>query len=245
MADENESARHRPAEKRNEGRRRRRRGPKPVEATEAEGVVPMTDNASDAVESESPVTAEAEAPTAGSPVPDSSTQDSDATVAQAPDMSEAPIEPESEAISTLAPTVALDAEAQTEDAAEPASEPMVSEAVIDSTPTVAAVETVPDPEPAPSNTDGLTATGRAVNDPRVEPKPVGEVTVMTLRAALFGEQEAPPVSVVDRNVPRASNDPRGPKPGLSLAGTPSSAERNEVDTQDAAPEVQDASASQG
>lgn len=247
VAAESESARHRPAEKRNEGRRRRRRGPKPVEAPEAEGVVSMTDNASesDAVESESPVTAEAETPTAGSPVLDSSTQDSDATVAQAPDMSEAQIEPESEAISTLAPTIVPDAEAQTEDAAEPASEPMVSEAVTDSTPAVAAVETVPDAEPVPSNTDGLTATGRAVNDPRVEPKPVGEVTVMTLRAALFGEQEAPPVSVVDRNVPRASNDPRGPKPGLSLAGTPSSAERNEVDTQDAAPEVQDASASQG
>ena len=54
---------------------------------------------------------------------------------------------------------------------------------------------------------------------------MGDVNVMTLREALFREQQAPPVSVVDRNVPRASNDPRGPKPGLSLAAKPTEAPR--------------------
>ena len=93
---------------------------------------------------------------------------------------------------------------------------------------------------------GLTETGRAVNDPRVEPKPVGDVNVMTLREALFREQQAPPVSVVDRNVPRASNDPRGPKPGLSLAAKPTEARHPESDaSHDPVETAQDANLKQG
>jgi len=68
---------------------------------------------------------------------------------------------------------------------------------------------------------GLTSEGRAVNDPRVDPKPVAEVAVVTERGELFTTQEAPPVSVIHRNAPRASNDPRGPKAtGTDTPGAP-------------------------
>ena len=79
--------------------------------------------------------------------------------------------------------------------------------VSESTPNVALPQT---------DRSGLTDTGRAVNDPRVEPRPVGELNVVTLRTALFNDQEAPALSVMARDVPRASNDPRGPKEGESV-----------------------------
>jgi ribonuclease E len=61
------------------------------------------------------------------------------------------------------------------------------------------------------DTSGLTAEGRAVNDPRILPKPVTDTAVQTELTQLFTASEAPPVSVVPQNIPRASNDPRGPK----------------------------------
>ena len=114
----------------------------------------------------------------------------------------------------------------------------------------ASVEVQPAPveevETVVTDRSGLTETGRAVNDPRVEPKPVGDVNVMTLREALFREQQAQPVSVVDRNVPRASNDPRGPKAGLSLAAKPTEARHPESDaSHDPVEAAQDANLKQG
>ena len=58
---------------------------------------------------------------------------------------------------------------------------------------------------------GLTEAGRAVNDPRVAPKPVTETSVNTELGELFATPEAPPVMVVQQDVARASNDPRGPR----------------------------------
>jgi len=58
---------------------------------------------------------------------------------------------------------------------------------------------------------GVTDAGRAVNDPRIAPKPVEETSVSTEMAELFATPEAPPVTVVQQDVPRASNDPRGPR----------------------------------
>ena len=71
----------------------------------------------------------------------------------------------------------------------------------------------PEPEPtAPVDPAGLSADGRALNDPRVAPSPVGDVPVETARMALFAEAPAPPaVAAPDRRVSRASNDPRGPR----------------------------------
>ncbi|MEE4278167.1 MAG: ribonuclease E [Halieaceae bacterium] len=58
---------------------------------------------------------------------------------------------------------------------------------------------------------GLTSEGRAVNDPRVSPAPVGEVIIETARMTLFSEAPAPAVPPPQRNLARASNDPRGPR----------------------------------
>jgi ribonuclease E len=60
---------------------------------------------------------------------------------------------------------------------------------------------------------GLDSSGRAVNDPRVAAKPILTVEVHTTLSTLFSGHEAPPVSIVARNIPRASNDPRGPRSG--------------------------------
>ncbi|GAB5414330.1 MAG: ribonuclease E [Congregibacter sp.] len=58
---------------------------------------------------------------------------------------------------------------------------------------------------------GLTADGRATNDPRVAPSPISEVKIATATMTLFSETEMPAVAAPERNVPRASNDPRGPR----------------------------------
>jgi ribonuclease E len=63
---------------------------------------------------------------------------------------------------------------------------------------------------------GITAAGRAVNDPRISPKPITETPVTTEQGQLFWQPEAPPVTVVERDVQRASNDPRGPRATGSL-----------------------------
>jgi len=68
-----------------------------------------------------------------------------------------------------------------------------------------------DVQPAAENPAGLTADGRAGNDPRVAPSPVQDVHIDTGRITLFAEEAAPPVAAPDRNMSRASNDPRGPK----------------------------------
>jgi ribonuclease E len=76
-------------------------------------------------------------------------------------------------------------------------------------------EAVPEPEVLPEivgSTDGITAEGRACNDPRVDAHPVGVLEITTSHLTLFSEKVAPPVQPSDRIVPRASNDPRGPKP---------------------------------
>ncbi|MCB1695858.1 MAG: ribonuclease E [Pseudomonadales bacterium] len=57
---------------------------------------------------------------------------------------------------------------------------------------------------------GLTEQGRAINDPRVEPRPVGVVEIVTAHPPLFGNVVAPPVVPSGKIVARASNDPRGP-----------------------------------
>ncbi len=63
---------------------------------------------------------------------------------------------------------------------------------------------------AAPKTTGITATGRAINDPRVQARPVGLVEITTARRPLFGDFVAPPVVPKERVVQRAGNDPRGP-----------------------------------
>jgi len=64
---------------------------------------------------------------------------------------------------------------------------------------------------------GITAEGRAINDPRIAPSPVGVVEITTTHPALFGDHVAPPVEPSGRIAPRAINDPRGQLPEPSLA----------------------------
>ena len=116
--------------------------------------------------------------------------------------------------------LSIDAHADTTDEPETALEAALEVALeAPATPPQAAPEMpVSSTAPAASSPEvsvdlsGLTTEGRAVNDPRVDPKPVAEVAVVTERGELFTTQEAPPVTVIHRNAPRASNDPRGPKP---------------------------------
>ncbi len=68
-----------------------------------------------------------------------------------------------------------------------------------------------------SSTTGMTLDGRACNDPRVDARPVAKVEIITSHGRLFSENVAPPAKPIDRIVPRASNDPRGPKPEAVMA----------------------------
>ena len=64
---------------------------------------------------------------------------------------------------------------------------------------------------------GITADGRAINDPRIAPCPVGVVEITTTHPVLFRDHVAPPVRPSGRIAPRAVNDPRGPLPEAPLA----------------------------
>ena len=89
-------------------------------------------------------------------------------------------------------------------------------------PAPAVVEAAPQPEPVtavqeevlvePTSTDGITADGRACNDPRSEAKPVGVVEITTTHPTLFDDSVAPPVAPSGHVAARSSNDPRGPLP---------------------------------
>tara|TARA_R110000787_G_scaffold54083_3_gene126107 strand:- start:48 stop:401 length:354 start_codon:yes stop_codon:yes gene_type:complete len=76
-----------------------------------------------------------------------------------------------------------------------------------------AAETAAASAPAASKPQGITADGRAANDPRVAPRPVAQVEIATDHPILFREQQYPPVQGGGGNAPRASNDPRGPRSG--------------------------------
>jgi ribonuclease E len=65
--------------------------------------------------------------------------------------------------------------------------------------------------------DGLSANGRACNDPRVEARPVELVEITTSYTPLFSAVMAPPAQPGTRILPRASNDPRGPRPDTVIA----------------------------
>jgi ribonuclease E len=226
-----ESARHRPSDKRSEGRRRRQRGPKlatPEDNVSAD--VAAVKNEIDETEApaEAPANALADTP---SPALSSVTDQID-LLGQAANSVNATEEP-----SEVAATVDAQSSAEITEAVSP-------------DPTLQPVEAAPEPQAIPGDIaevkseevaaeaaqpmqeidrSGVTPAGRAVNDPRVAPRPIGEVDVETLRQALFLEQEAPPVSIVSRDIPRASNDPRGPKPGLSFTAPKSSLEASAKD----------------
>ena len=58
---------------------------------------------------------------------------------------------------------------------------------------------------------GITADGRAINDPRVDARPVGKIKVQTAIASVFGAEAFPDAPHFASAAPRAANDPRGPR----------------------------------
>jgi ribonuclease E len=61
------------------------------------------------------------------------------------------------------------------------------------------------------DTSGITADGRAINDPRVEARPIGDVAVQTAIGSVFGDEAFPDALHFVNEAPRAANDPRGPR----------------------------------
>jgi ribonuclease E len=119
----------------------------------------------------------------------------------------------SETIAEPEPAISDDDESDV-DTAEPSQQAMQFAEDSSAEPTVEAVPEVPaESESAASvesiDTNALTADGRAVNDPRVTPAPVDALQIATGALTLFSEGSAPAVEAPDRNVARASNDPRG------------------------------------
>lgn len=115
---------------------------------------------------------------------------------------------EAEADSAVSPDAAV-SPAPAEPAPTPTEEPAA--AVAEST----VAESVKELEAA--STAGMTAGGRALNDPREAPRPVDVVEITTTHPTLFSDEVAPPAESSGRSVPRASNDPRGPLLEADLA----------------------------
>ena len=236
--DTSESARHRPSDKRSEGRRRRQRGPK-LATPEDTASADVAEVRNEAVETEAPAEAAANAVAeAPSQALGSVTDQIDLLGEAANNVSE------TEVPSEVAPTEDAQSTAEIAETVSPEPTPQPVEAASEP-PTIAGASAEVKPEEVASEAaqsmqeidrSGVTPAGRAVNDPRVEPRPIGDVNVETLRQALFLEQEAPPVSIVSRDIPRASNDPRGPKAGLSFTAPKDSPEAPSED--DALPDVQ-------
>jgi ribonuclease E len=195
-----DSHRRRPADKRNEGRRRRQRQTVESEVAATE----VTESAAEPASAEAPAAA---VTTAAPPVEVASSEALSAAFAE-PEAETAAaevVEATSEAGIEDAPGMKTD-ETPVLDQAEPAAtqEPVVATATAEAT-----VQEAPEQEV--NSTAGVTEAGRAVNDPRVAPKPVTETSVSTEMRELFANPEAPSVTVVQQDVPRASNDPRGPR----------------------------------
>ena len=58
---------------------------------------------------------------------------------------------------------------------------------------------------------GITAEGRAINDPRIDARPVGKIKVQTAIGSVFGAEAFPDAQHFASAAPRAANDPRGPR----------------------------------
>ena len=199
-----ENHRRRPADKRNEGRRRRqRRNVEAETASEIEAktvsVAPTLERESVDADTVSVAVASSEALTAAFTSETAEVRD-----AQTPEAESVPEAGSAEAETAESPRNPVEI-----DASSTATESGITQAE----PTTAASETPMEKIPAElevsADTSGLTGNGRAINDPRVAPKPVTETAVTTEQGLLFWQREAPPLMVIERDVPRASNDPRG------------------------------------
>ena len=99
--------------------------------------------------------------------------------------------------------------AQTTDAstAESGEEP----AEVNETVEIEAVNTGSNQAKNQHDMSGITAEGRAINDPRVNARPVGKIKVQTAIGSVFGAEAFPAAQHFASAAPRAANDPRGPR----------------------------------
>jgi ribonuclease E len=220
---EHDKPRKRPSNvKRGEPQRRRRnRGPKPtsegtatVEATETD---PTTAVVPGFPEPELTVTAEPEV------AEDTNTAASEQASSSSPDPISTDITRASAALSTASsddgwesvPTDA-DAKSTAEVAVAPTAAPVeisVETPVATPVASVATPAPVVEPVATPSvtSTDGVSADGRACNDPRSDARPVNDLEISTSHMTLFSDNISPPAEPSDRIARRSSNDPRGPR----------------------------------
>ena len=213
VADTDSAPRRRPADKRQDNRRRRQRQAVTTEEAETPAVTDI-ESADAPAANDAPVTdvnvASSEALSAAfSSEGQEDIADESQDEASAPQAVETPSEPAAYSASAESSATADAQQIEKASAAETPVPARAPEVVVTTTGanTVDAVETAVEEV----DTSGLTAEGRAINDPRILPKPVTDTAVQTELTQLFDAPEAPPVSVVSQNIPRASNDPRGPK----------------------------------
>ena len=213
--DSGDKPRKRPNDMKRGQPQRRRRNRRPDTETAVTAQASTTENTVEALETavETPVVEAVSTAVAGvSVVPTAQTPESAST--EIVSEKALPADEEAQAVSDIAEVT------QTEDAAavaEVTEVPEVAEvAEVAEEETPAPVE----PEPVPAaqeeaieeagSTNGITADGRACNDPRVNAQPVSVVEITTTHPVLFGDSPALPVTPSGHTVPRASNDPRGP-----------------------------------
>ena len=187
-ADENTEPRHRPADKRSEGRRRRRRGPKTNGAVaEQTASETSSDGAAAAISAETLVAA-ADNNAAGS--------EGDSAEIFATIQSASVTVVSDDARSAEPTTAAVASESSDIDSSTRKSEPVIADSHT-------ASETV--------DRSGITEDGRAINDPRVDAKPITKIRVETAKRVLFSSEAFPDAVKIMNNPERAANDPRGPR----------------------------------
>ena len=197
-------------------RRRRNRGRRSSDKAAAASVEALADAPQAAGEAPA---AETPAPVAEVPVPETpetvTTAPEPAPVAAetTPEVEVAAEPKQSEIISESVEQVVEAPVAET--AEEPAKAPVAQEPAAEEPAPEPVQQELPVEEPAPAG--GLTEDGRALNDPRVEPRPVDVVEITTTHPVLFSDEVAPAAESSNRIAPRASNDPRGPLPQAEMA----------------------------
>ncbi|PLW82144.1 ribonuclease E [Kineobactrum sediminis] len=245
--DEQDKPRKRPGDmKRSEPRRRRRSKPKTDEATAAtEGEAAVSEASASASETAESVEAAEVAPKAQEEQPTASVASEPEAEAKpetaAPVASEPEAEVKPEAPAAVAVASEPEAETKPEAQTEPVPEAMAEAQVQPEAAPEPAAEVQPEPkaEPKPKAKSrarakpaaetpevveakapaGITADGRACNDPRVAPNRIERVEIATGHPVLFKAEQAPPAPAVERAAPRASNDPRGQRPTAATQET--------------------------
>ena len=185
---ENVELRHRPADKRSEGRRRRRRGPK-TETAITEQTAPHTSSE----EAAAAISAETLEAAAGNETV-GSTDNSAEIFATVQSASVTEVSKDAKPMEPGTATVA--SESSDIDSSSDESEPVLAGS---QTPSEAL------------DLSGITEDGRAINDPRVDAKPITEIRVETAKRALFSSEAFPDAMKIANNPERAANDPRGPR----------------------------------